>query len=63
MEFLFLHDLNPLGLIPPFPSGGKLKDVIIFLSRLHHLLSITDIVKEIPVRKLPEWLWWKFAFT
>jgi hypothetical protein len=63
MELNFLHDLKPPSLIPPFPSGGKLKDVIVLLSRLHHLLSITDRVKELPVRKLLEWLWWKFSFT
>jgi hypothetical protein len=44
-------------------SGGKLKDVIILLSRLHHLLFITDKVDELPVMKLLEWIWWKFAFT
>jgi hypothetical protein len=63
MEFLFLHDLKPLSLIPLLPFGGKLKDVILLLSRLHQLLSITDRVKELPVRELLEWLWWKFSFT
>ena len=63
MEFLFLHDLNPPSLIPPFPVGGKMKNVTILLTWLHYLLSIMDRVKKLLVRKLIEWLWWKFAFT
>jgi hypothetical protein len=63
MELYFLHVLKPPSFILTSALGGKLKDVTILLSRLHHLLSITDRVKELPVRKLLEWLWWKFSFT
>jgi hypothetical protein len=63
MEQHFLHALEPPSFISTSAFGGKLKDVIIMQSRLHHLLSITNKVKELPVRKLLEWLWWKFAFT
>jgi hypothetical protein len=63
MELYFLHVLKPPSFILTSSLGGKLKDVTILLSRLHYLLSITDRVKELPVRKLLEWLWWKFSFT
>jgi hypothetical protein len=63
MELYFLHVLNPLSFILISALGGNIKDVTDLLSRLHHLLLITDKVKEILVRKLLEWLWWKFSFT
>jgi hypothetical protein len=63
MELHFLHALEPPSFISTSAFGGKMKDVTILLSWLHHLLSVADRVKELPVRKLLEWLWWKFAFT
>jgi hypothetical protein len=63
MEFYFLHVWKPPNFILTSTLGGKLKNVTVLLSRLHYLLSIMDRVKELPVRKLLEWLWWKFAFT
>jgi hypothetical protein len=63
LEWHFLHILEPPNLISTSAFGEKLKDVTILLSRLHYLLLIIDRVKELPVRKLLEWLWWKFAFT
>jgi hypothetical protein len=62
-ELYFLHVLKPLNFILTSALGGKMKDVTSLLSQLHHLLLITDRVKEIPVRKLLEWLLWKFDFT
>jgi len=63
MELHFLCVLEPPNFILTSTLGGKLKDVIILLSQFHHLLLITDRVNGLPVRKLLEWLWWKFAFT
>jgi hypothetical protein len=63
MELHFLHLLKPPSFILTSELGGGMKDVIILLSRLHHLLSITDRVSGFPVRKLLDWLWWKFTFT
>jgi hypothetical protein len=63
MQSHFLHDSKPPGLIPLLLSGGKLKDVIILLSRLFHVLLIIDRVNKLAARKLLEWLWWKFSFT
>jgi hypothetical protein len=63
MELYFLHVLKPPNFILTSALGGKLKNVIILLSRLHYLLSSIDRVKELPVRKLLEWLWWNFSFT
>jgi hypothetical protein len=63
MELHFLHALEPPRFFSTSAFGGKMKDVTILLSRLHRLLSIIDRVKELPVRKLLEWLWWKFSFT
>jgi hypothetical protein len=62
MELYFLHALKPLNFISS-ALGGELKDVIVLLSQLHQLFSIIDRVKELPFRKLLEWLWWKFSFT
>jgi hypothetical protein len=63
MEWHFLHTLEPPYFISTSALGEKLKDVTVLLSRLHHLLPIIDRVKELPFRKLLEWLWWKFTFT
>jgi hypothetical protein len=63
LEWHFLHILEPPNFISTSTFGEKMKDVTILLSRLHYLLLITDRVNELPVRKLLEWLWWKFAFT
>jgi hypothetical protein len=63
MELHFLHVLKPPNFILTSTLEGKMKDVIVLLSRLHRLLLITDRIKELPVRKLLEWLWWKFSFT
>jgi hypothetical protein len=63
MEWHFLHILEPPYFISTSSFEEKLKGVAILLSQLHHLLMVTDRVKELPVRKLLEWLWWKFSFT
>jgi hypothetical protein len=63
MEFHFLHLLKPPSFILTSTLGEGLKDVIILLSQLHHMLSITDRVSGFPVRKLLDWIWWKLAFT
>jgi hypothetical protein len=44
MELHFLHVLEPPNFIMTSTLGGKLKDVIVLLSRLHYLLSVTDRV-------------------
>jgi hypothetical protein len=63
MEWHFLHILEPPYFISTSALGDKLKGVTILLSQLQHLLMVTDRVEELPVRKLLEWLWWKFSFT
>jgi hypothetical protein len=63
MELYFLHVLKPPSFILTSTLGGKLKNVIVLLSRLHYLLSIIDRISKFAARKLLEWLWWKFAFT
>jgi hypothetical protein len=63
MELYFLHVLEPPSFILTSTLGGKLKDVIVMLSRLHYQLSVPDRVEEVLARKLLEWLWWKFTFT
>ena len=63
MELYFLHVLKPPSFVLTSTLEGKLKDVTVLLSRLHLLLVIIDKVKELPIRKLLEWLWWKFSFT
>jgi hypothetical protein len=63
MELYFLHVLKPPNFILTSSLGGKLKNVTVLLSWLHYLLLITDKIKGLPVRKLLEWLWWKFDFT
>jgi hypothetical protein len=60
MELYFLHVLKPPSFILTSTLGGNMKNVTVLLSRLHYLLSSIDRVKELPVRKLLEWLWWKF---
>jgi hypothetical protein len=63
MELYYLHVLKPPIFILTSSLGGNLKNVTILLSQLHYLLSIINGVKELPVRKLLEWIWWKFSFT
>jgi hypothetical protein len=63
MDLYFLHVLKPPSFILTSTLGGKLKDVTVLLSRLHHLLPITDRVRELPFKKLLDWIWWKFSFT
>lgn len=63
MELHFFQALKPPNFVLPSTLGGELKKVIYLLSQFHYLLSITDRVNEFPVRKLLEWLWWKFTFT
>jgi hypothetical protein len=63
MEWHFLHILEPPYFISTSSFEEGMKGVTILLSRLHHLLVIIDRLKELPVRKLLEWLWWKFSFT
>jgi hypothetical protein len=46
MEWHFLHALEPPYFISTSAFGEKLKDVTVLLSRLHHLLVITDRVKS-----------------
>jgi hypothetical protein len=58
----------PYALEPPYPISTsackeKLKSVTVLLSRLHQLFVIIDRRKELPFRKLLDWLWWKSAFT
>jgi hypothetical protein len=63
MEWHVLYALEPLYSISTSASEEKLKSVAVLLSRLHHLLVIIDRKKELPFRKLLDWLWWKSAFT
>jgi hypothetical protein len=57
MEWHFLHILETPYFISTSSFEEKLKGVTILLSRLHHLLVITDRVKELPFKKLLDWLW------
>jgi len=63
MEWHFPYALEPPYFISTPACKEELKSVIVLLSRLHHLLVIIDIRKELLSRKLLEWLWWKFSFT
>jgi hypothetical protein len=63
MEWHVLYALEPPYSISTSASREKLKSVVVLLSRLHHLLMIIDIKKELPFRKLLDWLWWKSSFT
>jgi hypothetical protein len=63
MEWHVLYALEPPYSISTSPCEKKLKSVAVLLSRLHHLLVIIDRKKELPFRKLLDWLWWKSAFT
>jgi hypothetical protein len=63
MELHFLHKLEPPHFISTSACKEGLKSVTILLSWLHHLFEIIDRRKELPFRKLLDWLWWKFAFT
>jgi hypothetical protein len=63
MEWHVLYALEPPYSISTSPCEEKLKSVVVLLSWLHHLLVIIDRKKELPFRKLLDWLWWKSAFT
>jgi hypothetical protein len=63
MEWNFFHALEPPYFISTSSLRENLKDVIVLISWLHHLLVITDRVKQLPFKKLLDWLWWKVAFT
>jgi hypothetical protein len=63
MEWHFLHILESPCFVSTSTFEEGMNGVTILLSWLHHLLVIIDRVKELPVRKLLEGLWWKFAFT
>jgi hypothetical protein len=63
MEWHFPYALEPPYFISTPSCKEELKSVTVLLSRLHHLLMIIDIRKELLPRKLLEWLWWKSSFT
>jgi hypothetical protein len=63
MEWHFPYVLEPPYFISTSPCEEKLKIVAILLSWLHYLLVIIDRRKELPFRRLLDWLWWKSAFT
>jgi hypothetical protein len=63
MELHFFHVLKPPNFILPSTLGGEMKNVIDLLSQFHYPLLISDRVNKFSVRRLLEWLWWKFAFT
>jgi hypothetical protein len=63
MELHFLHKLEPPHFISTSACKEGLKSVTIMMSWLHHLFEIIDKRKELPFRKLLDWLWWKFSFT
>jgi hypothetical protein len=63
LELHFLNVLNPPKFILPSSLGGNLKNVIILLSWFYYLFLISGRVRKFFVRKLLEWLWWKFFFT
>jgi hypothetical protein len=62
LEWYFLHILESPNFISISSLGEKLRDVTVLLSRFHYLLPITDRVRELPFRKLLDWIWWKFSF-
>jgi hypothetical protein len=63
MEWHVSYALEPPCFISTSACKEELKSVTILLSRLHQLLMIIDRRKELPFRKLLDWIWWKFAFT
>ena len=63
MELHFIHNLELPYFISTSACEEELKSVTVLLSRLHHLLVIIDRKKELPFRKLLDWLWWKSSFT
>jgi hypothetical protein len=63
MEWHFLNVLKPSRFILPSSLGGNMKNVINLLSQFYCPLLISDRVNKFSVRKLLEWLWWKFVFT
>jgi hypothetical protein len=63
MKWHVLYALEPPYSISTSPCEKKLKSVVVLLSQLHHLMVIIDRKKELPFRKLLDWLWWKSAFT
>jgi len=63
MEWHVLYALEPPYFISTSACEEKLKSVVVLLSQLHHLLVIIDRRKELPFRKLLDWLWWRSAFT
>jgi hypothetical protein len=63
MELFFLNMLKPPRFILPSSLGGNLKDVITFLSQFCYPLLTSVRVNKFSIRKLFEWLWWKFIFT
>jgi hypothetical protein len=63
MEWHVLYSLEPPYSISTSPCEKKLKSVVVLLSKLHHLLVIINRKKELPFRKLLDWIWWKSSFT
>jgi hypothetical protein len=60
MELHFLNVLKPSSFVIPSTLGGNMKNVINLLSQFYYLLLISGRVRNFSVRKLLEWLWWKF---
>jgi hypothetical protein len=63
MEWHVLYALETPYFISNSACEEELKSVATLLSWLHHLLVIIDRRKELPFRKLLDWLWWKSTFT
>jgi hypothetical protein len=63
MELHFLNVLKPSRFILPSTLEGNLKNVISLLSQFCYPLQISDIVNKFSIRKLLEWICWKFVFT
>jgi hypothetical protein len=62
MELHFFLVLKPPNIILPSALGGTLNTVTKMLSPFHYPL-ISDRINKSSVRRLFEWLWWKYAFT
>jgi hypothetical protein len=63
MELHFLNILKPSRFILPSSLGGNMKDVINLLSHFYSPFLISEKINKFSVRRLLEWLWWKFVFT
>ena len=63
MKLHFLNVLKPSRLVIPSTLGGNTKNAINLMSQVYYLLLISGRVRKFLVRKLLEWLWWKFVVT